>query len=251
MNEAQKYEEKPKLLVTADALFKSGLFPNVKNVFGAFSIVQYGAELGIGPMTSLQSMAIVQGKIAMSAGMMLALAVKGGVTYQVVVSTNEKAEIKFKGDCEYTSTFSIEDAKRAGIYKEQSGWTKYPKDMCFHRAVTAGIRRVKPGIVLGLYAIEELQDAPPLDSPPKTQGTEGQDAPESTISPDPLPEHGPETTSNFEWLKKMSSAKKGLGQEAYYGILGDHGFEHANQVLDAEMQDKLLADMRAAYKEKK
>jgi len=50
--EIVKKEEHPVLITVANALFKSGLFPNVKNSYGAFAITQYGSELGIGPMTS-------------------------------------------------------------------------------------------------------------------------------------------------------------------------------------------------------
>lgn len=239
-------DNKPGLLITADALFKSGLFPNVKNVYGAFSIIQYASELGIGPMTGLQTMAIVSGKICMGAQAMLALAIKAGVTYQIVRSTNDIAEIKFKGDTEYTSIFGLEDAKKAGIYREQSGWTKYPKDMCFWRCVTQGIRRVKPGVALGLYAIEEIQDAPALDTPVQDD-EKPQDAPQGTISPDPLSDPSPKST-NFEWLKRMGQAKKAIGDEAYYIILARHGFAHSNEILDSDMEDEILNELREAYK---
>lgn len=225
-------ENKPPLIQVSEALFKSGLFPNVRNSYGAFAIVEYGHELGIGPMTSLQTMAIVSGKICMAAQMMLALAVKAGVNYKIIVSTNEKAEIQFKGDTEYVSAFSIEDAKKAGIYKAQSGWEKYPKNMCFWRAVTQGIRVVKPGVVLGLYAIEELQDAPAIDSDVKEEPP------------------AQDKTRNFKWLERMAKAKTELGNEEYYGILtGRWGYEHSNLVIEPKEQDEIISEMIARFKE--
>ena len=163
--EIVKKEEHPILITVANALFKSGLFPNVKNAYGAFAITQYGSELGIGPMTSLQTMAIVSGKICMGAQMMLSLALKSGVSFKIIKDDNNECQIHFKrGDLEYTSSFSIAEAKQAGIYRDQSGWTKYPRDMLYWRTVTRGLRRVCPDVITGLYAIEELQDAIPLNA---------------------------------------------------------------------------------------
>jgi hypothetical protein len=153
------------LLRISEALFKSQLFPNVRNAFGAFAVVEYGHELGIGPMTSLQSMSIVQGKICMAGQMMLSLALKSGVTYKITVDTVEKCEVQFtRGTLTYTSSFSIAEAKTAGIFKAQGGWEKYPRDMLFWRTVTRGLRRVCPDVILGLYAKEEIEDAPPLNA---------------------------------------------------------------------------------------
>lgn len=163
--EIVKKEEHPVLITVSNALFKSGLFPNVKNAFGAYAIVQYGAELGIGPMTALQTMAIVSGKVCMGAQMMLSLALKSGVTHKILKDDNNECQIHFRrGEIEFTSSFSIAEAKQAGIYRDQSGWTKYPRDMLYWRTVTRGLRRVCPDVITGLYAKEELQDAIPLNA---------------------------------------------------------------------------------------
>jgi len=160
-----KKEDAPTLYPVARALFKSGIFPAVKNEFGAYAIVQYGHELGVGPMTALQTMSIVQGKICMAGQMMLAIALRNGVTYEIKKHTSEICEIFFKsGNIQFTSSFSIPEAKQAGIWKAQGGWEKYPQDMLYWRAVTRGLRRVCPDAILGLYAKEELEDAPPLDA---------------------------------------------------------------------------------------
>ncbi len=153
------------LIKVGESLFKSGLFPNVKNPFGAYAIVQYGHELGIGPMTALQTMAIISGKICMAGQMMLSIALKNGVSYRILKDSDEECQVSFKRDTlEYTSSFSIKEAKQAGIWRAQSGWEKFPRDMLFWRTVTRGLRRVAPDVILGLYAIEEIKDAPSLDA---------------------------------------------------------------------------------------
>ncbi len=164
----EKYESRElSLIKVADVLFKSQLFPNARNSYGAYAIVQYGSELEIPPMTALQTMSIISGKICMAAQMMLTLALKRGVEYKITVDSDKEVVVIFsrKGFESYTSSFSIEEAKRAGIFKAQGGWEKWPRDMCFWRAVTRGLRRIAPDVILGLYAIEEIKDAPPLNEP--------------------------------------------------------------------------------------
>ncbi len=232
------------LIKVADALWKSSMFPNVKNAFGAFAVVQYGAELGIGPMTSLQNMSVVQGKICMSAQMMLTLAVKNGVNYNVIESTDKKAIIRFKGDTEYVSEFSIEDAKRAGIFKAQGGWEKYPKNMCFWRSVTQGIRVVKPGVVAGLYSKEELEDAPPLNAPVSKEEPQAEVV--DTKTGEIQPQFDKET-----WLDRMVKARAKLGDIVYYEILtGRYEVEHAEDVTDETEAKSILDEMIEAFKSK-
>jgi hypothetical protein len=186
-NAIEKYESKElSLIKVADTLFKSGLFPNAKNNYGAYAICQYGAELEIPPMTSLQTMAIISGKVCMSAQMMLTLALKRGVEYKITTDSDKEVVVIFnrKGFEAYTSSFSIEEAKRAGIFKAQGGWEKWPRDMCFWRAVTRGLRRIAPDVILGLYAIEEIKDAPPLNEPVEAEVVNGKTEGEP-IPPDP------------------------------------------------------------------
>jgi hypothetical protein len=147
----------------ADGLFKSGMFPNAKNAFGAFAIVEYGHELGIPPMMSLKNINIISGQLACNAQLMLSMAMSRGVTYKVVKETDKGAEILFKrGDSEYNSTFTEEDAKNAGLTGKDN-WKKYGRDMYFWRCVAKGIRRIAPDAVLGLYTKDEISNGEIVD----------------------------------------------------------------------------------------
>ena len=146
-----------------DALFKSGLYPNAKNSFGAYAVVQYGHELGIGPMMSLQSINIIQGKPAASGQLMLSLAVSRGVSFQVEEETEERCIINFqRGAITYRATFTLEDAKRAGLAGKDN-WKKWPTEMLFWRAVAKGVRRIAPESVMGLYTPDELSGGDVID----------------------------------------------------------------------------------------
>jgi hypothetical protein len=228
------------LFKVADLLFKSGMFPQTRNACGLFSIVEYGRELGIEPMIALQTMAVVQGKISMSSQMMLSIAVKNGLEYKILETTDLKARVWMKGDVEYTSEFTLEDAKKAGIYKQDSSWTKYPKNMLFWRAVSNGIRFCKPGVLGGLYSTEEMVDAAatPLNAhvpeEPPAQ-VEEPDAPE------------------FDWERwrgAMGTAFKTLDASVYSEILMQYDHKTIETVKEPVEALAILEDMRAAYKTK-
>ena len=147
-----------------DALFKSGLYPNAKNSFGAYAVVQYGHELGIGPMMALQSINIIQGKPAASGQLMLSLAVSRGVSFQVEEETEDRCIINFqRGSITYRASFTIEDAKRAGLAGKDN-WKKWPTEMLFWRAVAKGVRRIAPESVMGLYTPDELSGGDVIDA---------------------------------------------------------------------------------------
>ena len=67
--EIVKYDPSESLTLqkVSEGLFASGLFPNAKNKFGAFAIVQYGRELGIPPMMSLKNINLFSGQLACNA----------------------------------------------------------------------------------------------------------------------------------------------------------------------------------------
>ncbi len=212
-----KKEDFPVLFPTARALFKSGLFLQTKNEFGAYAIIEYGFELGIPPMTALQTMAIISGKICMAGQMMLSIALRNGLEYKILKDGTEECQVylKFKNN-EYTSSFTIAEAKQAGVYRQDSGWTKYPKDMLFWRAVTRGLRRVCPDLILGLYAKEELEGAPSFDATiveenqEREVGEQKKDRKEEAPPPSPQTNQGlgqldPEVSANYliEVLKHM------------------------------------------------
>ena len=168
-----KPEESLTLQKVGAGLFKSGLFPNAKNEYGAFAIVEYGRELGIGPMMALKNINIISGQVACNAQLMLSLALAKGVTYSVVKEGQDGATIVFKrGEMEYKAIFDKHDAEAAGLLSKDN-WKKYPADMYFWRAVAKGIRRVAPDAILGLYTADEISEGQfkdVIDIPVEAQG---------------------------------------------------------------------------------
>ncbi|NBS88279.1 MAG: hypothetical protein EBS60_09435, partial [Verrucomicrobia bacterium] len=56
-----------------------------------------------------------------------------------------------------TRTFSIEDAKRAGLWQKPGPWTDYPDRMLMMRARAFALRDAFPDVLMGLYLREEFE----------------------------------------------------------------------------------------------
>lgn len=178
------------LIKVSENLFNSGLFPNVKSPSGAFAIVLYGREIGVAAMTALNNISIIQGKPACNSTLMLTKALQSGVKVEVLIETEEgcKLLMQREGRPDYISEFTMNEAKQAGLVRPGSGYEKYPKDMLFARAVTRGLRRIAPDVILGLYSIEEMTQGQYLkaDEIPVIDTTHTVEEPENLEELNPL-----------------------------------------------------------------
>lgn len=132
---------------------------------GIYAIVEKAKSIGVSPLDALNGgMYFVQGKVEMTAAMMnqLIRQHKHSITKDkkssdsMCILHGKRAD---NGDT-WVESFSIEDAKKAGIYRNQ--WLKYPKDMLFARALSRLARQLFPDVIKGCYVQGEIADAPPL-----------------------------------------------------------------------------------------
>lgn len=133
---------------------------------GIFAIVEKAKSIGVSPMDALNGgLFFVQGKVEMTSAMMnqLIRMHKHSITKDKRSDDNtcilhgKRAD---NGDT-WVESFSIDDAKRAGIYRNQ--WLKYPKDMLFARALSRLARQLFPDVIKGCYVQGEIADAPALN----------------------------------------------------------------------------------------
>ena len=133
---------------------------------GIFAIVQKAKALGIHPLKALNGgMYFVQGKVEMSAAMMneLIRMKKHSITKDrksddtVCILHGKRVD----NNDTWTESFSIDEAKRAGIYRNQ--WLKYPRDMLFARALSRLARQLFPDVIQGCYVQGEIFDAVTVD----------------------------------------------------------------------------------------
>lgn len=139
----------------------SKFFQSLGGYAGVFSIAMYARELGLPIMQCLfGGMSNVLGKIQLSPQMMNSMIRKAG--HRLDIDSNDQRCI-IKGTRKDTGevasvTFSVEDAKKAQIYKDNGGWAKYPSDMCFARALSRIARRLFPDVIGTAYVEGEIQD---------------------------------------------------------------------------------------------
>lgn len=135
---------------------------------GIFAIVEKARSIGINPLDALNGgMYFVNGKVEMSSAMMNQMIRNNGHSITKDKRSDDNICIlhgrrKDNGDT-WVESFSIEDAKRAGIYRNQ--WLKYPKDMLFARALSRLARQLFPDIIKGCYVLGEISEAPALNEP--------------------------------------------------------------------------------------
>ena len=147
------------MTVMAEAIVKSNFygFKTKEQVMAVMLVAQ--AE-GKHPATVVQEYDIIQNRPALKSQAMLArFQLAGGtVQWDSVSSTAVKGTFKHTSGGSLTVEWTIEMAKQAGLYREGSGWTKYPEDMLRSRVISRAVRSVYPACILGHYAVEEVQD---------------------------------------------------------------------------------------------
>lgn len=133
--------------------------------------IQSGAELGLSPMQSLQSIAIINGRAGIYGDAALALVRGSGLcaSYSQKMEgegDNRKAVVvsKRKDGCEIESTFSVSEAKKAGLWGKSGPWSQYPERMLMFRARGFNLRDNFGDVLKGFKTTEELQDYPIRDN---------------------------------------------------------------------------------------
>lgn len=162
----QTQDDYPALMALAKELVTTGFLPvAIKTPAQAVAIILTGRELGLPAMQSLRSICIIQGKPELSADLQLSIFHRDGGRSKWVALDATKAALWLRhpnGD-EHTETFTIEDAKRAGLAGGVN-WQKYPKAMLRSRAITAGLKSIGFEPLTGTYAPGEI-GGPEIVSP--------------------------------------------------------------------------------------
>lgn len=128
--------------------------------------IQHGAEIGLGPMQSIQSVAVINGRPAIWGDAALALVMASPVCEYVRERIDGEGdqtvaicEAKRRGYPAATVTrFTVADAKKAGLWGKSGPWTQYPRRMLQLRARGFALRDAFPDVLKGLVTAEEAQD---------------------------------------------------------------------------------------------
>lgn len=182
------------------------------NPSDVFAMILQAKALNIAVMTALGNLHWNPelGKGAMSAQLMGALMLRGGVSWTVVEESDKRVAMRFTradglvrdAECDWR----IGEAVTAGIAGRDT-WQHYPVDMLYARCLARGSRRYAQDIVLGMgYTPEELRDATAVDEPPTVDAPI---SPEVRAILDQADAHTDDPDALRALLKHAQSAKGG------------------------------------------
>lgn len=152
----------------APVMHESRLF-GVASVAQATAILIKGYECGFGFASSFDMIQVIQGKPSVSPRGALALIMQS----PEITNMEIKRLVDDKGNyvghsctmerkskrTKYTAQFTLEDAARAGLIKDDSGWKKYPENMCLWRAVGFCADVIAPDISSGMTSLMKMPEA--------------------------------------------------------------------------------------------
>lgn len=138
------------------AFAESGMFPDSTKAAQAIVKIQAGQEMGISPFASMSGIHMIKGKPTIGANIMASCVKRSGkYNYRVKEMTEKVCSIDFMegGEVIGTSTFTIEDAKKAGTQNLE----KFPRNMLFARAMSNGVKWFTPDVFeMPVYTPEEM-----------------------------------------------------------------------------------------------
>ena len=155
------------------AVAKSGLF-GMKTPEQALALMLVAQSEGLHPARAAMEYHVIQGRPALKADAMLARFQANGGKVEWHDYTDEKVSGTFSHPSggSVKIDWTIDRAKQAGVYGKNPTWKSYPRAMLRSRCISEGIRTVYPGVSVGVYTVEEVQDfdAPERDvTPPAAQ----------------------------------------------------------------------------------
>lgn len=178
----------------AKAVVESGLAPRALDTTAKVIVsLEYGAELGLKPMQSLQSIMVVNGQPKLYGdGLTAIINGSGELEDQKEWFEGEGdnltayCRVKRRGRESKQESFSVADAKRAKLWGKAGPWSQYPKRMLMWRARSWVLRDEFSDLLFGIGIAEEdyVSEKPRGESPAETV---------SLLEPEPVePSHDDE-----------------------------------------------------------
>lgn len=153
----------------ANYVSKSGLAPKgFETPEACFIVIEFGMELGLSPMMSLQNIANINGRPCIWGDALPGLVRASGLmeSYketELGTPFNDdygfEVETRRKGDMlPVKRRFTVGEAKKAGLWGKAGPWSQYPARMLLMRPRSWALRDAYPDVMKGLSTSEELRD---------------------------------------------------------------------------------------------
>lgn len=229
MSDLIPYNDMERMALT---VAKSRLF-GVQNPEQALALMLIAQAEGLHPAIAARDYHIIQGRPALKADAMLARfqTAGGSVRWVKMSDTEVTGEFAHPQGGKVEIKWTIEMANRAGLTKNPT-WKQYPRAMLRARCISEGIRTVFPGVVVGTYTPEEVQD---MDPPQMRDVT----PPEPEVVDQSWT---PPWTATILGAQDMAGLKKAF--DAAVAAAKDHG-DPVARAMFIELKDKRKAELTA------
>jgi len=152
----------------ASAVAKSGLAPRGMETPEKLTVaIMHGLEIGLAPMQAIQRIAVVNGRPTVWGDALPALLLARGFSIGEHIDGNGDDRVAVckvvrPDGAMIERTFSVADAKKAGLWNKQGPWQQYPERMLRMRARGFACRDGAADVLSGLYVAEEIEDERPM-----------------------------------------------------------------------------------------
>ncbi len=156
----------------AETVAKSRLFPGIESPQAACALMMVCQAEGLHPMQAMRRFHIIEGRISMRADAMQAEFQARGGHIKEIVSNDEKCSLVFSHPIHCpegrTVTRTFKQFKDNGLVLDRNGgikanWKRHAEAMLWARCISAGVRKVDPGTIAGVYTPEEVMDFDPAE----------------------------------------------------------------------------------------
>jgi hypothetical protein len=152
----------PQVAELARAISNTDFVPAAlrNNVAGTTAAILYNREIGLPPMTGLNAVHVIKGKVGISAEMMRAQVLAAG--HEIWFEETNTSFCTISGrragsDRVTTVKYSESDAKTAGLFSNDN-YKKNPRRMYQARATSELCALIFPDVIRGMVSAEELYD---------------------------------------------------------------------------------------------
>lgn len=213
-------------------------------------IMLAGRDLGFSYTQSLRAFQVIKGKPSLSADAMVAVCLSRKDLCEYFTCTAKSAasvtwETKRVGSPASSETFTIEDAKKAGLLNDM--YQKYPTRMLSARCKAFLARDVYPELLMGLYDPDELQPAPMPVQAPAIRIVDRPRHPPTMITPADDEEVAIESEAAHENVDHLAELSRRIEDAATQSDLDDI----AVYIQTIKLTQGELAAIKGVWKEKR
>jgi hypothetical protein len=182
------------MIQTIAPIMKASRLFGVASDEQAMAVMIKGYELGFNLSSSFEFVVPVQGKPTLVPKGMMALIMNSDVyeSHSVTETVDDKGNpysctvrMKRTNGFEFTVTYTMDDARRAGLVKKDGAWESYPANMLRYRALGFCADQVFPDVIGGMKRADELGAAVNADGEIEGTWTVEMSTP-ATVEPEPI-----------------------------------------------------------------